>query len=1281
MSKDCLSEDQVNAFAIGAINHKMLHRFSSHLEQCSHCLSRLETVSKSLDTSFLQVAEQTQCLPFEDEEAFGEVQRAVAKLVIGDSSLLTSDGAEPTARQELGPYKLLHQIGRGGMGTVYAAVHEQLDRMVAIKLLPPLAFHRPDVVERFKREIQAIGRLKHPNIVSALDAGVVDGTYFLVMELIDGSDLASVLRHHGPLQVADACEVIRQAAVGLDEASRLDIVHRDIKPSNLMIVKSKTGSPIVKVLDLGLAKLPGLESEELTITGQIMGTIDYMSPEQCEDSHHVDERSDVYSMAATLYKLLTGQSPFGKGGPTRKLNAILSETAPLVSSHRSDIPDDVVRLIESALAKDPEDRPSSARELAIALRRPASSHDLRKLLDGLPLESQEPAAKDRWDSTLLGPLEPETSSSNKGIIGLSVVSTALLLVLIYMIWAPFNRSAPQHVESPVALSKSNQDPASASISPTEILTSTDWAWTEPKSLPRSMNESPQDAFLCPDGLEILALYRRDLLVSYRSDEGRDWGSATRVPLPGVLSGTMASPHLSLDQTHLLVSMHDEGADQADIWQANRNTESDSWSCLTKIEAPISTASSEQDAVLYADDQRLMFVSDRPGGMGAEDIWESQWDPITGAWEAPVPLSINGRESDCSPVLSSDGLVLLFVSNREASGSTGFRIWQSQRASQASTWEEPTQVSLPIETEVEELKISVTADNRTMLLWAAPVEGRPKMWISNRIHKEIMQKHLEQPSHSPPAMELGLVGMWTFDTPGSRTVHDRSGLGNHGQIQSEDMRAISGQGAPINASRHSFHGFGKDGAVEIDSLPSFDLNSGFSLAAFVRSVGVEGEDRVELFRGGDDLSGYSIGVMGEKSEHSRKLYFSIWQEQFPDQILLSVDRVSGGWGHFGVTVDGQEVILYRNGKMNSRLKLPNGFRIEAAKLQIGSPEFTGEIDEVCLYNRSLSNEEVASLTRSRPQASLVLGPESIARAKEIQETLARELDVPLEFTNHAGIRMRLIPAGDFLMGAGAIDLQEVLNLDKRKRSTATVEHSMPQQWVRISQPFYLSKCEITQSQYESVTGENTAHFRKDGRGEKLAEGLDTSSFPMDHATWNDAAAFCNLMNQEAGLPPCYQKDDDSFGVATQFGYHLPTEAQWEYACRAGTTTAWWYGNAADDSRPYSWNVINSKRRPSPVGTRKPNGFGLFDMHGNVREWCQDWSGPYTGGQHIDPMGPISGEKRILRGGSWWQRRIGSYSSFRFHHFPGFHYNEEGFRIVLSLDAAKQARQFLSVEEEP
>lgn len=277
-------------------------------------------------------------------------------------------------------YQLLEVLGQGGMGAVYRAEHTRLKRTVALKVLARGRTSDPQAVARFEREMEAVGRLDDPRIVRALDAGEYDGIHYLVMEYVDGIDLAVLARQMGRLAIADACEVTRQAALGLQRVYEAGLVHRDLKPSNLMLTRSGR----IKILDLGLALLRGESSDrEMTEAGQAIGTVDYMAPEQVTDSHSVDIRADVYSLGCTLYRLLTGRAPFAADGPRPMPEAIMAhvrDPVPPIESHRPEVPEGLATIICRMLAKSPADRFATPVELADALRPFAADSDLVSLV-------------------------------------------------------------------------------------------------------------------------------------------------------------------------------------------------------------------------------------------------------------------------------------------------------------------------------------------------------------------------------------------------------------------------------------------------------------------------------------------------------------------------------------------------------------------------------------------------------------------------------------------------------------------------------------------------------------------------------------------------------------------------------------------------------------------------------------------------------------------------------------------------------------------------------------
>ena len=265
----------------------------------------------------------------------------------------------------LGPFLLLDLLGTGGMGQVFKARHRLMGRVVALKLMLPALGEDPEVVARFRQEVQAVARLTHPNIVAAYHAEHGPRGLLLAMEFCAGRDLARTAAD-GPLSIARACELTAQVAAGLAAAHAVGLVHRDIKPSNLFLTTDGT----VKILDFGLARFHQSEdTDRLTRTGASMGTPDFMAPEQARDSSSADIRSDIYSLGCTLYYLLAGRVPFPGGTPWWKVARHQSEEPAPVESLRSEVPAELAAVVRKMMAKNPADRHQTPDEVVAALAR------------------------------------------------------------------------------------------------------------------------------------------------------------------------------------------------------------------------------------------------------------------------------------------------------------------------------------------------------------------------------------------------------------------------------------------------------------------------------------------------------------------------------------------------------------------------------------------------------------------------------------------------------------------------------------------------------------------------------------------------------------------------------------------------------------------------------------------------------------------------------------------------------------------------------------------------
>lgn len=312
----------------------------------------------------------------------------------------------------LGSYRLLRPIGKGGMGMVYLGEHHVMKRLMALKILPPEATDSPRRLERFKEEARACAQLDHPNIVRAYDFAEAGGRYYIVMEFVDGIDLHHAVNRDGVMSSADVIDLLRQATSGLEHAHARGIVHRDIKPANLLL---RTDG-VLKVSDLGLARV-GLAELTSEAHRRLMGTADFVAPEQAINSQQVDASADIYSLGCTAFYLLTGQPPFPASSVKQRLARHQTAEVPDVRSLREDCPESLARLIQRMMAKRPNDRPKSTTELLGQLNRlGAGSH-------GKPNAGKHPirpASDTDLDDVVYQATLEDTSLSSGGEINLAV---------------------------------------------------------------------------------------------------------------------------------------------------------------------------------------------------------------------------------------------------------------------------------------------------------------------------------------------------------------------------------------------------------------------------------------------------------------------------------------------------------------------------------------------------------------------------------------------------------------------------------------------------------------------------------------------------------------------------------------------------------------------------------------------------------------------------------------------------------------------------------------------
>ena len=337
-----------------------------HIDTCKRCQTvldefRADSSSPGQEESTPKTPKSSP-LPSKPEQLTADENPALKK---------SSKDPIPVELQNLQQYQVLKRIGRGGMGEVFLVKHKVTGRREALKVIHSHLLNRKDVRDRFKREIQSVAKLDHPNVVHTLSAIEEGGVLGLVMEYVPGESLAELVKRTGPIPIATACDFIRQAASGLAHAFQHQMVHRDIKPQNLLVSKENNILRL-RILDFGLAKTTSATAadSDLTIDGSILGTPHFMSPEQALSPADVDIRSDIYSLGCTWFFLLSGRPPFEGDGPLAVLNAHQNRPVPAATSLRRGIPLETEQILKKMMAKLPKDRYQTPDELLRAMNTP-----------------------------------------------------------------------------------------------------------------------------------------------------------------------------------------------------------------------------------------------------------------------------------------------------------------------------------------------------------------------------------------------------------------------------------------------------------------------------------------------------------------------------------------------------------------------------------------------------------------------------------------------------------------------------------------------------------------------------------------------------------------------------------------------------------------------------------------------------------------------------------------------------------------------------------------------
>ena len=1174
MTTICPSRDQLLALHRGALPEDRAQSLIAHVAECAACRATTDSFGPADDTVMAQLRMPAPKDPFADEAPLQEALANV-RAMAGEASTtggvavavaeLPADAGpatvtfEPAAIElpQLGEYEILEKLGQGGMGAVYKARHRRLDKIVAVKVLPPDRMADPLALARFDREMKAVGRLDHPNIVRAMDAREIDGTHFLAMEYVAGMDLGDVVLNVGAMRVADACEVVRQIAAGLQCAHENGLVHRDIKPSNAIL----TPGGQVKLLDLGLARLGGGDANgdashgEMTTSGTAMGTADYMAPEQASDSHTADIRADIYSLGCTLYKLLSGKAPFSSPKYKNNMEKIIGhmrDAPPPIGLLRSDVSADLAAVIDRLMAKEREARLATPQEVfdallpfAVGANLPRLYREADAMQRGEPLPEPsvlgtEPGASSAANDTArhlacgdLSPLLSDAASPAKHsevstarpmfshfrrpavLVALGLVASAVLagVIVIRIVQKSGKETIVEVPEGDLKSVTIEEGPAGGP--PAVAATTADI---------QSGDKSPHSK--TPVGVWVpLVASEADLAAWQKTGAGTvtfDNG-AVRVENAAVTYPTLAVDLVIRVQIQVEVSVKPTAR-------------------LVLRETPAGSY-----AAVLEDGTKLVV------GVTEGDQWrELKSAPVTVAADQPLALEF-----------SAVGNVLTVLVN----GKPAIEVQDSTH-----TYGAPGLAATDGATVFRGIDVKVVRPKEVEL---AKTMERPQ--ASNR-------------ATSPPSVATGPSVAKTGDkAPHSKK---RFPIGQWVPVLTSEQDLAQWEQwrwSPTDPlqqiPQESFVRFTEDGIeVSTDTFGrlAFPIEVA-DVAIRVRVKRISGDIMLRLREGpagyygaffnGSNF-GYGAGITGGGW---RNLYGAQHRESFTDFFDFEFAAVGNQLLAF---VDG--LLIFRVEDTSVTGGFP-GFRVMSGrclfrdvqiKVLTSRDDTSGPLP-VAEQERLIAELEAEHL----PPWNLADGapPPAIApfnptQARQHQEAWATHLGIPVEETNSIGMKLVLLPPGEYGMGLTPQEFQ-VLQEDVAKANlrapewyTGGLQRSTPKRTVRVFRPFQIGAHEVTLDQFRQFALESG--YKSTGETSRQEQGLlwrflpdesflrfagmswrhptassTDSDQPVVNVSFEDANAFADWLSRKEGVD-----------------YRLPTEEEWEYACRGGGDLK--YGFVAD-----------------------------------------------------------------------------------------------------------------------
>jgi formylglycine-generating enzyme required for sulfatase activity/serine/threonine protein kinase len=1119
-----------------------------------------------------------------------------------------SPGAHPSplgaSTLEIPGYRIVREIGRGGMGRVYEAVQQAFERRVALKVMLQGPFSAPKARKRFEREARIIGQLGHANIVKVHDFGEHAGCYWLSMELIEGLPLhqasgeMKLTLEQRLAAMAATCE-----AVGFAHARK--VVHRDLKPGNILL--SPDGQP--HVLDFGLAKMDGLHLHEETLSQPetLLGTPAYMSPEQTErDPTKIDARSDVYSLGVVLYQLVTGQFPYDVQCRIDQLVHNIATVDPTPPSQVSgEVDAELETIILKALAKDPQDRYGDAAEMAA---------DLRRRLAGQAGETSRAARTPSLRQALLRP--------RYRLIGAAVLATGVLVSVLALPALTRRGSRQTNGTADMAVAPAVSPAATPAsmpaLSPTSapVSTPTSVPASAPASAPAVPRASPPVGAL-PSKEQLAAddeqgaqqrLTQLESSVDSQAYSRAYWVLRTLrehyahtqvVKQAGVKLARVAVPILAnVDEKKLI--------DRQQYWLAPPPHTAE-WTAAEHRARQLLEKEADTWAgfillrVVLQDEQAEGGYELRPSGVMVA-LPDDKW--TRAGWRSSGGVLILGRKKGVHGAARAR-IEIGALHHYSPSLDLDFQEGQVVELGELV-------VGLPPRSERGTLVVTVRPEGAFEATGTSVVLGR---WFAAR---EANRWALDDMNRcvvgDVAAGECALRCEGTFVTPPRR----HAAVIRAGAITEVTLAALARRSVEIE---WRFRDAANEGAWH-SGITQVVTGSN---ACIPRNQG--GAARCRLVVSDWDGSQCNIGAQNANLLRWPKA-------EFPADSELPTDKEfqrAAGQPAQPLEVGAVYVVRPTHGAWQALARVRSlGV---AALAEPGATEPVEDSDEPPPEEESPRVGESPPPAKpgevEQPQPSVP----TPAPAVPSPHAAASKKELTLDLGGGAMLELVLIPAGEFMMGSP--------DSEQGRDSGEGPLHP-----VRISRAFYMGKYEVTQAQWQAVMGTNPSWFSNTGGGKDKVSGASTVTLPVDTVSWDECQEFCRKASQKTGKT-----------------VRLPTEAEWEYACRAGSTGRFCFGDSDEQLGAYAWHRSNSGLKTHPVGGKQANAWGLYDMHGNVWEWCQDWYGPYLSDAQENSSGPNSGTNRVLRGGCWHSSAVYCRSANRGKYASANRDGYHGFRVVV------------------